>query len=132
LERAAAMLKAKMLARLGSVALLPSIDFHHESRHWVNFFLLKYKAFALIPAPGLVVLAYAPQPDFVRHKLPRKGKQPFTKPLALIVRGDEQLAKATVGQTQGKHCSQASTVVGDKEAPAVRDLAQNARAQIGQ
>src|SRR3981081_435168 len=70
-------------------ASLPPIGFHHESRHRINFLLLKEKVFALIPAPGLVVFAHAPQPDFIRHTLPRKGEQPLAKPFALIVRGDE-------------------------------------------
>ena len=59
-------------------------------------FLLEHKAFALVPAPGLFVLAHAAQPDFIRQLLPREGEQLPPETVALILRRHEQLVEIAV------------------------------------
>src|SRR4051794_1539944 len=55
---------------------LPSIIFHRKSVHRLNRFLFEHEAFALVPAPGLVVLADATQPDFIRQVFSSEAEQP--------------------------------------------------------
>ena len=57
------------LHHLTSFLLLPPIIFHHKSGHRLDRFLFEHESLALVPAPGLLVLAHAAQPDFVRQML---------------------------------------------------------------
>ena len=61
-----------MRSRIRSFVLLPSIIFHHTSHQRLDGFLLEHKTLALVPAPGLFVLAHATQPDFIRQLLARE------------------------------------------------------------
>src|SRR5579864_3398639 len=74
-------------------ASLPSIIFHHAPVARLDRLPLKDKILALVPAPGLLVLAGAAQPDFVRQELPREGKQLPPHRAALTTGRDEQLVE---------------------------------------
>src|SRR4029077_1488533 len=82
---------------------LPSVVFHDQSRHGFELFPFKDKTFALIPAPCLLILARAAQPDFIRQLLAREGEQLSAKVLALILRRDKQLVEIKFGQMQCQH-----------------------------
>src|ERR1700761_5705190 len=53
----------------------PAIIFHHEAVHGLDRFFLEHEALALVPAPGLLVLADATQPDFVWQLRAGEGEQ---------------------------------------------------------
>src|SRR5438045_18303 len=107
-------------------ALPPAIKLHHETGRLGDLFLLEHKSLAFVPAPGFFVLADAAQPDFVRHLLPREGKQLPADASALIGWRHKKLVEIFVGRMQGQHGREGSAVVGDVQAPATLDLMPNA------
>src|ERR1700686_1492579 len=54
---------------------LPAIIFHDKPGHGFYRFLFKHKTLALIPAPGLFILAHAAQPDFNGQLPPSESEQ---------------------------------------------------------
>src|SRR3954471_15124880 len=78
----------------------PSIIFHHAAARRVDLFFLERKAFALVPAPGLFILAHAAQPDFIRQMLAREGEQSPPETAALIFRHHKQLVEIAFGHMQ--------------------------------
>src|SRR3954471_9663686 len=110
----------------------PSIIFHHAAARRLDLFFLERKAFALVPAPGLFVLAHAAQPDFIRQVLARKSEQLAPQAVALIFRRHKQLVEIAFGHVQREHRRQHTIVIGDVKAPALFDFHRNTRAQFRQ
>src|SRR5579871_4855628 len=107
---------------------LPAVILHGEARPGIELLFLEHKSLALIPAPGAFVLAHAAQPDLIRQLVAREAEQTLAEPVALILGRDEQLIEVGVAQSKGQHGRDRAVVVGHIEAPAVLDLAGNARA----
>src|SRR3954465_13287121 len=105
----------------------PAIIFHHAAAGRVDLLFLEHKAFTLVPAPGLFILAHAAQPDFIRQVLARKSEQLAPQTVALIFRRHEQLVEIAFGHVQREHRRQHAVVIGDVEAPAHFDFHPNAR-----
>src|SRR3954470_4228069 len=108
----------------------PAIIFHHAAAGRVDLFFLERKAFALVPAPSLLVLAHAAQPDFVRKLQPAKGEQPSPKAVALIFRRHEQLVEIAISHRDRQHRCKPPAVIGDIKAPASLDLHPYSRPQL--
>src|SRR4051812_4087979 len=81
----------------------PSVILHRKSRHRLDRLLFEHKSLALVPAPRLVVLAHAAQPDFIRQVFSRETEQLPAETLALIVRRNKELVEIAVGQMQCQH-----------------------------
>src|SRR6516165_4893672 len=116
-------------ASLCAILFLPAVVFHDEARHGLDLFLLENKAFALVPAPGLLVLTHAAQEYLVRQMRSGEGEQPSPERAALILWHDEKLVEVTFRQMQRQHGRERAAVVGDEKAPALFDLLRDSRAQ---
>src|SRR5215831_20108967 len=82
---------------------LPSIILHHKTGHGLDLFLLEHKTLALVPAPGLLVLAHAAQLDFVGQLRSREGEQLPPERAALIGGRDKKLVEIKLRQMQRQH-----------------------------
>src|SRR6516162_2192 len=119
-------------ASLCAILFLPAVVFHDEARHGLDLFLLENKAFALVPAPGLLVLTHAAQEYLVRQMRSGEGEQPSPERAALILWHDEKLVDVTFRQMQRQHGRERAAVVGDEKAPALFDLLRDSGAQFRQ
>src|ERR1700748_3542387 len=105
---------------------LPPIMFHDKARHRLRLLFLEDEAFALVPAPGLLVLTHAAKMNFVGQMRSREGEQTPTERTALIGGRYEQLVEITFRQVQCEHRGERTGVVGDEQAPAVFDFPRHA------
>src|SRR5579864_6190438 len=97
---------------------LPPVVLHHEAIRRLELCLLEYKSFALVPAPGLFVLANTAQIHFIRHLRAREGEQLPPERLPLMGGPDEQHVEIEFWHMQRQHRGDGAVVVGDEQAPA--------------